>query len=929
LRPSKRRRWIAATVPAALSLLAATSGLAAESAATAAPAGAQIQPQNAVIDPANLILFSVELDQLTLTDGLAAYGDATDPHLPLGELTRLLEMDVDVLPAEGRVVGRVGEARRSLIIDLKTGTAREGARSVQLSPDDIAVTAGEVYMKASAAERLLPMKFGVNPEALAIKITPEEPLPIQARQERMARLRGLGGDSIQNANEPGVNSPYRLVSLPAFDVQVAGGAQTEKPQTPFRYDIRAAADLFYGNFQGYLGSDEAGRPSSARVLFERQSIEGRLLGPLKARVVSAGDVYTPSLSLGPRGLGGRGVAISTVPLDQTNVFNRIDLRGELPIGYDVELYINDVLRSGQNTPAKGRYEFLNVPLSPGVNVVRIVTYGPRGERNEETRIINVGGGMLARGEATFEFGAVEQEREVIEVNGGGGTPSRTEGGLRAVAALNYGLSSVITVAAGAAIIPEEKDVYRQIYNLGVRTSLLGFATQIDAAADNRGGSAGFLGLAGQVAGASVVLRHAEFRGGFLDENGPGFDFTRPTRQRTELSADASLEFAGRIIPVSLRAARYAYADNSLTYTGSFRASSTIGSVLASAGLEYERTETQSTTQDRLTGFFAGSTYRDYAWQIRATLDYDILPELAARTLAVSADRDLTPNWAVRLGVGQPLDELDATNLTVASIHRLRFGDLAISGDYNNRDQSWRLGAQFSFGLNYNPAEHGYQVTRPGPGSGGSVLFHAFMDDNGNGVFDPGEEPVKDITVEGGVQRAVTDDQGRAFVPGIGSGPTARLTVALDQLEAASVKTPPTTLALRPRAGATIQVEYPIQPTGDVIVRLVLRRPDGSAVGLAAARLVMTDARGRTFEAGTEFDGTAIFSGVPLGSYRVELDPDQAKRLRMRLTKPISVDVKSDSGFGADVEGEVMFESRPQEEEAQVSVLESSAVQAIG
>ncbi|MGC8001169.1 hypothetical protein, partial [Salmonella enterica] len=74
------------------------------------------------------------------------------------------------------MVGRIGEARRSLIIDLKTGTARDGARSVQLSPDDIAVTASEVYIKASAAERLLPMKFNVNPEALSIKISAEEPL---------------------------------------------------------------------------------------------------------------------------------------------------------------------------------------------------------------------------------------------------------------------------------------------------------------------------------------------------------------------------------------------------------------------------------------------------------------------------------------------------------------------------------------------------------------------------------------------------------------------------------------------------------------------------------------------------------------------------------------------------------------------------------
>ena len=373
-------------------LAAANPGWAAESAASAAPAGSPIQPQPGLVDPANLLLFSVELDQLTLTDGLAGYGDESDPLLPLGELSRLFEMDLEVLPAERRVIGRIGEARRSLVIDLNTGTARDGPRNIPLAADDVAVTPTEIYLKASALQRLLPLTLEVSPQALAIKVVPTEKLPIQSRQERIARLRELGGDPGAGAAESLiVERPYGLISLPGFDVQLATGYQTEDPQTPFRYDVRAAADLAYGNFQGYIGSDDAGQPASARMLFERRSLRGGLLGPLKARVVSVGDTFTPSLSLGPRGVGGRGIAISTVPLDETNIFNRVDLRGELPIGYDVELYINDVLRSGQNTPAEGRYEFLNVPLSPGVNVVRIVTYGPRGERTEQTRIVNVGG----------------------------------------------------------------------------------------------------------------------------------------------------------------------------------------------------------------------------------------------------------------------------------------------------------------------------------------------------------------------------------------------------------------------------------------------------------------------------------------------------------------------------------------------------------
>lgn len=890
---------------------------------------AAIQPKSGVVDPINLVLYSVELDQLTLSEGIAAYGDAEDPHLPVGELTRLLEMEIDVFPAEGRVIGRVGEARRSLVIDLSTGTAREGGRSISLSNDDVAITASEIYIRASALQRLLPVKFEMNVEALSLKIVPQEPLPIQSRLQRMVRQRSLRTDPTADAETLLVVSPYRLFSLPSFDIQVGSGLQSVEPRTPLRYDVRAAADLLYGNFQGYVGSDETGAPSSARLLLERRSVPGHLLGPLKARVLSLGDVYTPTLSLGPRGVGGRGFSVSTVPLDQTNIFNRIDLRGELPLGYDAELYINDVLRSGQNTPAQGRYEFLNVPLSPGINVVRIVTYGPRGERSEQTRIINVGGGLLRRGEMTFEFGVVDQDKEVIAIDRGdsGSVLEQEAGGLRAVAAVNYGLTSYLTLSAGAAYVPVRDQDPRQVYNFGVRTSLFGFATQLDLAGDDRGGSGAFLGMAGRVAGASVVLRHAEFRGGFLDENGPGFDLGRPTARRTELTADASVEFAGRIIPVSTRAARYEYADGVDTITASLRVSSTIADFLVSTGLEYERNSTALSTTQRLTGYLATSTFRDYTWQLRATVDYDLLPEVSARSLSVTADRDISPTWGLRFGIGQPLDDLKSTNFTASSIHRLRFGDLAVSGEYNNADKNWRLGAQLNFGLAYSPWAHRYQVSRPGAGSGGSVLFHAFMDDNANGEFDEGEEPVGNVVLEGGERRAVTGPDGRAFVPNVGAGATARLIVGLDEIENPSVQTPPTTIELRPRPGATMEVKFPMRPTGDLMVKLVLRRPDKETVGLAAARVVLVGENGRTFEAGTEYDGTAAFIGLPVGTYRVELEPGQAKRLRMRLAAPVTAVVESDGGFGSDVQAEVIFEPRSQDEEQQSTDLEDSSGQA--
>lgn len=920
-------RWLACSVPAALFvLLPAHAGAAEDPGATAiAPAAAEGAAIAAgAIDEATLLLFAIELDQLTLTEALAAYGDPDDPLIPVGELTRLLEMDVEVLPSQRRIVGVVGEARRSVVVDLATGAVRSGSRPIKLAAEDVAVSANDIYLRSSAFERLFPVTFEIDPQNLAVKLMAQELLPIQSRLQRMARLRQLS-HNFQTPDETlKAPSPYRLFSMPAFDIQLGVGAQAQSPRYPLRYDLRAGGDLLYGGFQAYVGSDERGRPSTARVLLERRSLEGRLLGPLHARVVSLGDVFTPPLSLGPRSLGGRGISFSTVPLDQTNIFNRVDLRGELPLGYDVELYINDVLRSGQNTPAKGRYEFLNVPLSQGINVIRIVTYGPRGERSEQTRIVNVGGGLLRRGEATFEFGIVEQELPLVKVRRTEPEDqlSRGAGGLRAVANLNYGLTQFLTLSAGAALVPSKEDKSRQIYNLGVRTSLFGLSTQVDLAADNHGGRGAFVGVAGQVLGASLVTRHAEFDGGFIDENGPGFDLSRATRRRSEITGDVSLDLWNRIVPVSARLMRTEYVDEVVDLTGSFRASGTAAAMLFSGGLEYQRTVTPTSgATERLNGFFAGSTFRDFRWQLRATLDYELLPEVVARSLAVTADRDVTELWALRFGLAKPLDDPEGFSVTAGSVHRLNFGDLALTGDYSNTDQSWRLGAQLNFGLDFNPVTRSYRITRPGPGSGGSVLFHAFLDVNGNGLYDPGEEPVPNVTLEGGEKRAVTGPDGRAFVTGLGAGPTGRLLVGLDRIDKPSVQTPPTTVEFAPRPGSTIEIAYPMRPTGEVMVKILLRRPDGELVGLSAVRVRLVSEAGQVIEGATEFDGSAFFESLPLGTYRLELDPEQAARLRMRLVDPVTVEIHGDGGFPPDLEAEVVFEPRSQDQAQETAALE--------
>ncbi|MBL8553324.1 MAG: hypothetical protein JNL41_03525 [Phenylobacterium sp.] len=904
-----RSRWPALAATAVLTLM---RGAPAEAAEPPAPPAADAP----ALDPATLLLFSVSLDNLTLSEGLGAYGDPADPLVPVGELARLLEADIDVLPPERRIVGRLGQARSSLLVDLSAGVARSAGRETPISAGDAAVTPTEIYLRVSQLRRLLGLEIEVADDELALRLHAREKFPVQARLERLAN-RPDGSQTGVEQDSLRVSEPYALFSPPGVDAILDTGVSAGDPNRSFRYDLRLAGDLLWSNFQGYLGSDEEGRATNARVLLQRRSIEGSMLGPLHAREVSLGDTYTPSLSIGPRSVSGRGFSFSTAPLEQTSVFNRIDLRGDLPPGFDVELYVNDVLRSSTNQAINGRFEFLDVPLSPGLNVLRVVTYGPRGERQEEVQVVNVGAGLLRPGEAQVQFGIVEQEHPVFQPRRVGrpllgDTAVFASGGVRTVVSVNYGISSLATMSAGLARTPRPNGDAVSIYTLGLRGSILGMATQFDVGVDDNGGQAASLGAAGMWGPLSGVLRHAEYRDGFIDENNLGFNSQFEMRRRTEITVDSSLNLRGRIVPVSMRALRNEYAGGSYDFLAAARASSSVGQVLLSAGLEYQRQVYRPTpATEILRGYITATTFRGYTWQIRTSLDYDVLPNFKARFLALTVDRKLSDTWSVRFGLGQPLDDLDRWNVVLSSILATRYGDFALTGEYDNMDDDWRLAAQWNFGLGYDPARRRYDLMRTGPGTGGSVLFNAFIDENGDGVRQANEAPAPNVALDAGGQRGVlTGPDGRVFLTGLGGGPSSSVDVSLDRIDNPSVAAPPSKVRLRPRPGGVTRVDYPLRPTGGVAVKVELLRDDGARVGLASVRLQLVKDDGQVVDAVSEFDGSAIFDAVPVGAWRLRLDPRQAEKLRMRLTTEPAVKIAGDGEYAPDVAVQVRFDPAP-------------------
>lgn len=532
------------------------------------------------------------------------------------------------------------------------------------------------------------------------------------------------------------------------------------------------------------------------------------------------------------------------------------------------------------------------------------------------QVVNVGAALLRPGEARLAFGIADQNQSLFEPRAGGrpvvgDSNIFAQDGTRIVASMDIGVTDLLSLTAGVARVPRVTGGAAGIYALGARTSLFGLSTQADMATDSRGGAGASLGLAGQYRGVSGILRHAEYRDGFIDENNLAFNTRLEMRRRTELTLDHSLDLRGRIIPLSMRALRNGYADGSNDFAAGARASSSLGAVLLSAGLEYQRQALRAAPNvEALNGYISASTFRSFTWQIRAAFDYEVLPDFQPRFLSVTVDRRLSDLWSLRFGLGQPLDDLGNWNVLASSILATSRGDLALTGEYDRARDDWRIAAQWSFGLGWNPARPGYQLTRTGPGSGGSMLFDAFSDDNGDGVRQPNEAPVPGIRLQGvGSRNAVTGPDGRLYATGLGAGPVTHLDVDLDALDQGSVVTPPTRLELRPRPGDVTTLSFPVQPTGGVVVKVELLREDGRKVGLSSVRLQLVREGAKAVEAVTEFDGTAVFDATPIGTYRVQLDPAQAAKLRMRMLSQPSVTIRT-GDYAPDIAVQVRFDPAP-------------------
>lgn len=841
------------------------------------------------------LILEVRTDSHILSEGTIGYADPLGAYLPLGELARMLDLAISVDADEGVAEGWILSEDRRFRLDL--GGGRIEARGVDpaLSPTDAVAREGEIYVRAQVLAKWLPLDVTVDIASLSVRLRPREPFPFEQRMERERARSGLGATMAGRPEFAFEPTPWLLWSPPAIDVQARQALESGAATSA--YDLRASGDLLWMGADVFAAGDDEDGLSSLRATLGRRSSDGDLLGPLRATEFALGDVYSPTLPLAARSMAGLGAYVTNAPIGESSAFEQIDLRGELPLDFEVELYRNDILVGSQSLAVNGRYEFTDVPLEFGLNILRLVFYGPRGEQREEVRRIQVGGGQVPTGELRATLGLIQQGEELFDMSDRD-LPGLNDGRWRGAASLEYGLGPNLTASAGAATFAYEG---RRVSTAmtGLRGGMYGVAVQADVGWQAGGGSALQVGAAGRLGDWSYAVRHGAFAGDFANE--PTADFGGYMSRFTHMRLDGSLRLGDPAAPLSIATSVKAEHE-SLRGGGSdakveLRNSAPIGDYLVSNTLIWTRLSRPGFLVDRVDGD-GEINGRHGRWTVRAGLGYEIAPDPRLHVVDFALDRRFGESTLVRGFVSQRLTNDRGARFGLSTTRLFENFDLALDAQYDTGDDSYIVGIRIGFSLGWRMPERGLRVARPGLARGGSVAAEVYRDLNGDGWRDASEPGIAGVSFRGASSRAIASDEaGRAFMADMGETGTD---VTLDP---ATLPDPYLAAAregvrLLPRPGRTHVVQFPVIAVGDAEGQVVFVDDDGER-SVASVALRLVDAAGVMSEpARTAYDGHLLFERVRPGTYSLAIDPDQAAALRIELVQPVTVVIGVDGGVSA-------------------------------
>jgi hypothetical protein len=839
-------------------------------AALAAPACAAapaVPSRAAPGSESNLLLFEVRLGDQVLSDAVTAYQIGKDIYLPLGEMARLLTLAIRITPGEGRASGYILLEERGFSLDVPGREINIAGRQEALDRAQVKLQADEIYVASRLLAAWLPVDLDVDMPSLTVKVKPREQLPLQARLAR--RERGQQSGRIGGYIDPGyprLSIPYRLADVPFIDqaasVSVArSGARREAESSYAGY---LTTDLLGMEAALYASYNRRDPNSGLRLTLGRNDPGAGLLGPLHARSALVGSVPLPGVAnISANSATGNGLALSNRPLDQPTRFDSHSLQGDLPPGWDVELYYNEALVGFQQSRADGKYSFDDQPLVYGPNEFRLVFHGPLGQLRVERQSFLLEQSAVPRGTVYYDVAAHRDEF----------------GRERALAQMEWGVGEHLSASAGLLRIPVLQDEQRYT-TLGLRGYLQSFILSGDLAQQSGGGRMAQLGIKTRLGNVSLSASRTRLDDFSSEYFLPTFD---PVRMRDELRADGMLvgslgKDTPMVFPLSLQLRRDALASGESNMEVQGRVSAYGAGLAVSNALRWQSLGGRSVADGQLQ-----VSRRVAGIGLSGQLQYLIRPQAELGSVALAADRYFADGYVGNLGWVHTFGH--GPNRMTASLNKsLGSYGLGLSAFYGN-SHDFGAGVQLFMAMGLEPrAARVLTDAQPMANTGGASV-RVFLDKNQNGAMDLDDEPIRGagFTVNGGGHLGRTDAAGIAYLGRLPANQYVDIALDPNTLEDPQWQPRQKGVRIVPRPGKVAELDFAVGMTGEIDGTTYLLGKEGKRP-IGDLKLELVDGTRKVVASmSSASDGYYVITGIFPGDYLLRIEPAQLKRLGMSDT----------------------------------------------
>ncbi|GEM_PF-4950295 len=742
---------------------------------------------------------------------------------------------------------------------------------------------GDIYAQSTALEKWFNLKFLYNYEELRVQILSEQPLPAEERAARQKKNAGIY-TSRNDPTLPYEELEYSALGIPFFDVNLRGSyfkREDSDARKRASYSVIGAGDVAYLTGRAYVSGDDDTPISTVRLSFEKDSLEPDLLGPLKAKYFSFGDIDPTRLEISSNSPQEQGVRVTNADKDSSNGLNTTFFRGDAQPGWDVELYRDDRLLANQTIEDNGQYEFLDIPLFAGENNFRIVLYGPQGEIRERVESVPVNSDTFANQGTTYDVSLTRANEVTYEAE----DFERPQDGTPVLnARFNRSLGKNISGFAGLST-RDEGDQRRYYLESGLNTyvadTFLDLNLGYEASESEFGAEAiARRNFGAHSARASLFAATDGFQPAPLDEINPtvlraNLNLNGPAKGFFDYNANYA---------ANARYQEFASGNSATDLDATY--STRLRNLILNNSLSYRNLDNLNGTSDdtllyttNLRGYYKGGFYR-------LASNYNITPDSRLQSLFASYNYPFTRDIS---GLAEVEHFVDPSRTELTGTMNWKTDQATISPRFSiDTDKTIQAALNVRFGVGYNPTTNDVDLFNQRLTNTGGVSASIFLDANGNGIYDENEELIEGAQLNAvqASRKAFSDSKGVAFIPDLPQGRITDIKIDRETLYDPFYISSNPGISLRPRPGVVKELQFPIVVAGEMDGNVNFIEDEEQKTPARQFKMSLIAPWGEVIQSTyTAYDGFYVFTDIPPGIYYLVTDYKIAKRANYQMPSP--------------------------------------------